>query len=195
MRTAQLHRCTSETDIRTEIHLDGTGQCDLNTGIGFLDHMLEQIARHALIDLTLIAKGDLHIDDHHTAEDSALALGAAVKQALGNCAGITRYGSAHLAMDEALVRVVLDISGRPHLSWRVTFPSEKIGTMDTELFQEWFKAFASTAGITLHIDSLAGENSHHIAEACFKGFARALRQAISPDLRRSGEIPSSKGVL
>ena len=195
MRTAQIHRATRETDITAEINLDGTGECTLNTGIGFLDHMLEQIARHGLIDLKLEAKGDLHIDDHHTLEDSALVLGAALKKALGDCAGITRYGMALLPMDEALVRVVLDISGRPHLSWRVAFPSEKIGTMDTELFQEWFKAFSTTAGMTLHVDSLAGKNSHHIAEACFKGLARALRQAISPDTRRGNEIPSSKGVL
>ena len=195
MRTAELHRATRETDIRAQINLDGLGSCAVNTGIGFLDHMLEQIARHGLIDLTLEAKGDLHIDDHHTAEDSALVLGAALKEALGDCAGITRYGMVLSPMDEALVRVVLDISGRPHLSWRVDFPANKIGTMDVELFQEWFKAFASAAGITLHVDGLAGENSHHIAEACFKGLARALRQAISADSRRGDEIPSSKGVL
>lgn len=195
MRTAELHRTTRETDIRAEINLDGTGVCDVHTGIGFLDHMLEQIARHGLIDVTLTAAGDLHIDDHHTLEDSALVLGAALKQALGDCAGITRYGMALLPMDEALVRVVLDISGRPHLSWRVKFPSQKIGSIDTELFQEWFKAFASSAGITLHVDGLAGENSHHIAEACFKGLARALRQAVSADPRRGEDIPSSKGML
>ncbi|NQY82051.1 MAG: imidazoleglycerol-phosphate dehydratase HisB [Alphaproteobacteria bacterium] len=195
MRTAEQHRSTRETDITVSINLNGTGECVVATGIGFLDHMLEQIAHHGLIDLKLEAKGDLHIDDHHTVEDSALILGAAFKQALGDCAGIMRYGMVLSPMDEALVRVVLDISGRPHLSWCVEFPSSKIGSMDSELFQEWFKAFASAAEITLHVDALAGENSHHIAEACFKGLARALRQAVTLDVCRAGEIPSSKGIL
>lgn len=195
MRTAKIQRQTKETRISAEISLDGRGDCTINTGIGFLDHMLEQVARHGMIDLSLQAQGDLHIDGHHTAEDTALVLGSAFKQALGDCAGITRYGQVISPMDEALVRVVLDISGRAHLSWRVPFPTTKVGEMDCELFQEWFKAFVSTAGFTLHMDYLAGENSHHIAEACFKGLARALRQAVTIDERRAGEIPSSKGVL
>lgn len=194
-RQAEISRKTKETDISVKVDLDGTGAYDVATGIGFLDHMLAQLARHSLIDISLKAKGDLHIDFHHTAEDSGIALGQALAQALGDRAGITRYADVHLPMDEALTRVAVDVSGRPYLIWDVTFSRPKIGEMDTELFKEWFQAFAQNAGITLHIATLYGDNNHHIAETCFKGLARALRAAIAFDSRQAGRIPSTKGTL
>jgi len=194
-RQAEISRKTKETDIVVKVDLDGTGAFDVATGIGFLDHMLEQLARHSLIDVTLKAKGDLHIDFHHTAEDSGIALGQAVAKALGDRAGITRYADVHLPMDEAMTRVAVDVSGRPYLIWNVSFSRPKIGEMDTELFKEWFQAFAQNAGITLHIATLYGENNHHIAETCFKGLARALRAAVALDPRQAGRVPSTKGTL
>ncbi len=194
-RTATVERKTKETAITASVDLDGTGAYDVATGVGFLDHMIEQLARHSLIDITLKAKGDLHIDQHHTTEDSGIALGQAVAKALGDKKGIARYGSAYLPMDETLTRVALDISGRPYLVWKVAFTRSKIGEMDTELFREWFQAFAQNAGITLHVETLYGENSHHIAETCYKALARALRQAIALDERQSGRVPSTKGRL
>ena len=194
-RTASITRKTKETDIAATVSLDGTGAYDIKTGIGFLDHMLEQLARHSLIDIKLVANGDLHIDYHHTAEDSGIVLGQAVAKALGDRAGITRYGDVHLPMDETLTRVALDVSGRPYLIWDVRFSRDKLGEMDTELFREWFQAFAQNAGITLHIANLTGENNHHIAETCFKGLARALRIAVAPDPRQAGRVPSTKGSL
>ncbi len=194
-RQAEIRRTTKETDITVKIDLDGTGAYDVATGIGFLDHMLEQLARHSLIDITLKAKGDLHIDFHHTAEDSGIALGQAVAKALGDRAGITRYADVHLAMDEAMTRVAVDVSGRPYLVWAVTFSRPKVGEMDTELFREWFQAFAQNAGITLHVATLHGDNNHHIAETCYKGLARALRTAIALDPRQAGRVPSTKGTL
>jgi imidazoleglycerol-phosphate dehydratase len=195
MRKASIDRNTKETRISAEINLDGTGQYDVKTGVGFLDHMLEQLSRHSLIDIRLRAEGDLHVDQHHTAEDSGIALGQAVARALGDKRGITRYASAYLPMDEALTRVALDISGRPYLIWKVTFPTQKIGEMDTELFREWFQAFAQNAGITLHVENLYGENSHHIAETCYKGLARALRAAIAIDSAQADQLPTTKGTL
>lgn len=195
MRQATLDRVTKETRISVSITIDGTGQYDVSTGLGFLDHMLEQLARHSLIDLTVRAEGDTHIDFHHTTEDSALAIGAALSQALGTRAGIQRYGQALVPMDETLTRVALDLSNRPYLVWRVAFPRDKIGAFDTELFKEWFQAFAQTAGATLHIDNQYGTNSHHIAESCFKAVARALREAVAIDPRRADAVPSTKGVL
>jgi imidazoleglycerol-phosphate dehydratase len=194
-RQASIDRATNETRIKASVDLDGSGAFDIATGIGFLDHMLQQLARHSLIDITLRAKGDLHIDFHHTTEDCGIVLGQAVAKALGDKQGITRYASAYLAMDETLTRVVVDVSGRPYLVWRVNFSRPKIGEMDTELFQEWFQAFARNAGITLHVENLYGENSHHIAETCFKGLARALRAAIARDPRQPGRVPSTKGTL
>jgi imidazoleglycerol-phosphate dehydratase len=194
-RQATIDRSTKETKIKATVDLDGTGAYDVSTGIGFLDHMLEQLARHSLIDITLKAKGDLHIDFHHTTEDSGIVLGQAVAKALGDKQGITRYASAYLPMDETLTRVALDVSGRPHLVWNVAFARPKIGEMDTELFREWFQAFAQHAGITLHVETLYGENSHHIAETCFKGLARALRGAVAIDPRQGGRVPSTKGTL
>ena len=194
-RTATIERKTKETDIKVSVDLDGTGVYDIKTGVGFLDHMLEQLARHSLIDITVRADGDLHIDFHHTTEDTGIALGQAVAKALGDKTGITRYADVHLAMDEALTRVALDVSGRPYLVWHVTFSQPKIGEMDTELFKEWFQAFAQNAGITLHVATLYGDNNHHIAETCFKGLARALRVAISEDPRQAGRVPSTKGTL
>ena len=194
-RAAQVTRQTRETNISLSLDLDGNGRCTLHSGIGFFDHMIEQIARHGLIDMTLEAKGDLHIDMHHTVEDCGIVLGQALHQALGDCAGITRYGLAMCPMDEALSRAVIDISGRGLLVWRTKLPSAKIGDMDTELFVEFFRAVAHGAQMTLHIETLYGENSHHIIEGVFKSFARALRQAISLDPRRRDDIPSSKGVL
>ena len=194
-RVASVERNTKETRIKGRVDLDGTGAADVKTGIGFLDHMLEQLAKHSLIDLTLHAKGDLHIDHHHTTEDVGIALGQAVKQALGNMAGITRYASIHMPMDETLSRVVIDISGRPVLVFKVEFPRDKVGQFDTELVREWFNAFAMNAGVTLHVETLYGENSHHIAESCFKGLARALRAAVTIDPRAAGEVPSTKGQL
>ena len=194
-RQATIARRTKETDITATVKLDGTGAYDVATGIGFLDHMIEQLARHSLIDITIKAKGDLHIDFHHTTEDSAIVLGQALAKALGDRAGIARYGDVHLPMDETLTRVALDVSGRPYLVWDVRFTRDKLGDMDTELFREWFQAFAQNAGITLHIANLHGENNHHIAETCFKGLARALKTAIALDPRQAGRVPSTKGTL
>ena len=194
-RQAKISRKTNETEITVSVDLDGSGAYDVETGIGFLDHMLEQLTRHSLIDITLRAKGDLHIDDHHTTEDSGIALGQAIAKAMGDKQGICRYADVHLPMDETMTRVALDVSGRPFLIWQVEFPRDKVGEMDTELFREWFQAFAQNAGITLHIANLYGENSHHIAETCYKGLARALRQALALDPRQAGRIPSTKGTL
>jgi len=195
MRTAQITRKTNETDITLSVNLDGTGRRDIQTGVGFFDHMLDQLARHALIDIEIRATGDLHIDDHHTVEDVGIALGQALAQAMGDKAGIRRYGSFHLAMDDALVRAALDLSGRPYLVWDVEFPTPKIGGFDTELVREFFQALSTHGGITLHVSKLAGINSHHIAEAAFKAVARALREALEPDPRSDGAIPSTKGTL
>jgi imidazoleglycerol-phosphate dehydratase len=195
MRQATIERKTRETDIAVTVNLDGTGHYEIASGIGFLDHMLEQLSRHSLIDLTLRAKGDRHIDDHHTTEDTGIAIGSAVSKALGDRRGIARYGAALIPMDETLTRVALDASNRPYLIWKVAFTRHKLGTFDTELFKEWFQAFAQHAGITLHIENLYGENSHHIVESCFKGLARALRQAIEIDPRQANAVPSTKGTL
>ncbi len=195
MRQASVERTTKETQIKTRVDLDGQGTYHVSTGIGFLDHMLEQLSRHSLIDLDLEAKGDLHIDNHHTTEDSGIAIGEAVAKALGDRKGITRYGDAMIPMDETLVRVAIDLSNRPYLVWRVSLPRDKLGTMDTELFKEWFQAFAQAAGATLHVEVLYGENTHHMVEACFKGLARALRQALTLDPRKADAVPSTKGVL
>ena len=195
MREANVERSTRATQISATVALDGTGKYDISTGIGFLDHMLEQFSRHSLIDLTVKAKGDLHIDFHHTTEDTGYAVGEALSQALGDRAGIVRYGSALIPMDETLTRVALDCSNRPYLIWKVAFSRPKLGEMDTELFQEWFKALAQAAGLTLHVENLYGENNHHIVESCYKGLARALKQAIAIDPRQAGEVPSTKGVL
>ena len=195
MRTATIKRKTKETDIEVTINLDGRGESSISTGIGFLDHMLDLLARHSRIDMTVKAKGDLHIDHHHTTEDVGIALGQAVKQALGDMRGITRYADVHLPMDEALTRVVVDISGRPFLVFKAEFVRDKVGTFDTELVQEWFQAFAMNAGVTLHAQVLYGTNDHHIAESCFKGLARALRAAVAIDERAKDEVPSTKGSL
>ena len=195
MRSASITRKTAETAIEVSVILDGIGAYDNKTGVGFFDHMLDQLARHALIDLTIRCEGDLHIDDHHTVEDVGIALGQALTQALGDKRGIRRYGSFQLAMDDALVRAALDLSGRPYLVWDVDFPTPKIGSFDTELVREFFQAFSTHGGITLHVSRLAGINSHHIAEAAFKSVARALREAVEPDPRQSGAIPSTKGSL
>jgi imidazoleglycerol-phosphate dehydratase len=195
MRTATIKRSTAETEITVIINLDGTGIYDNQTGVGFFDHMLDQLARHSLIDMTVRAKGDLHIDDHHTVEDTGIALGQALTQALGDKRGILRYGSCLLPMDDAQVRCALDLSARPYLIWNVDLPTQKIGNFDTELVREFFTAFATHGGITLHVDKLHGFNSHHIAEAAFKSVARALRDAVEVDPRKSGDIPSTKGAL
>lgn len=195
MRTAKVTRKTKETDVTVELNLDGTGQYDVATGIGFLDHMLEQLSRHSLIDLNVKADGDLHIDCHHTTEDSAIVIGQAVAEALGARTGITRYGSAIIPMDETCTRVALDLSNRPYLIWRVELSKPKLGEMDTELFKEWFQAFSQSAGCTLHVDNLYGENNHHIVESCYKGLARSLRDAITIDPRKADEVPSTKGIL
>ena len=195
MRRGEINRNTNETRIAVDLNLDGTGVYEVSTGIGFLDHMLEQLSRHSLIDLTLKAQGDLHIDAHHTTEDSGIAIGEAVAKALGDRRGITRYGHAYVPMDETLTRVALDISGRPYLVWNVEFTRDKLGDMDTELFKEWFHAFAGAAGITLHVENLYGANSHHIVESCFKGLARALRAAVTLDPRKLDSVPSTKGTL
>jgi len=195
MRKASVQRKTRETEVSASVELDGSGVYDVQTGIGFLDHMLEQLSRHSLIDLTVRAKGDLHIDYHHTTEDTGIVIGEAVAKALGERKGIARYGSATIPMDETCSRVSLDVSNRPYLIWKVQFSKPKLGEMDTELFKEWFQAFAQSAGITLHIENLYGENNHHIVESCFKGLARALRQAIEADPRMAGQVPSTKGVL
>ena len=195
MRQATINRKTAETEITVEIDLDGTGSYDNKTGVGFFDHMLDQLARHALIDMKVRATGDLHIDDHHTVEDTGIALGQALREALGNKRGIRRYGECHLPMDEAQVRCALDLSGRAFLVWNVDFPTPKIGTFDTELVREFFTAFAGNGGITLHVDRLHGFNSHHIAEAAFKAVARSLRDAVETDPRKADAIPSTKGAL
>ncbi|HEY9078613.1 imidazoleglycerol-phosphate dehydratase HisB [Magnetovibrio sp.] len=195
MRTGRVERKTHETQILVELNLDGTGSYDVSTGIGFLDHMLEQLSRHSLIDLKVEAKGDLHIDFHHTTEDVGIAIGEAFTQALGDRKGITRYGSALSPMDETLSRVALDASNRPYLVWKVEFVRDKLGDMDTELFKEWFAGFAQAAGLTLHVETFYGENNHHIVESCYKGLARALRQAVEIDPRKADQVPSTKGVL
>jgi len=194
-RTARIERQTKETKISAEVTIDGTGEYEVSTGIGFLDHMLEQLSRHSLIDLKVKAEGDLHIDFHHTTEDTGIVIGQALQNALGDFKGLTRYGSALIPMDETLTRVALDVSQRPYLIWKVNFTKPKLGDMDTELFKEWFQAFAQAAGITLHIENIYGENNHHIVESCFKGLARALRQAVEIDPRKADAIPSTKGVL
>jgi imidazoleglycerol-phosphate dehydratase len=195
MRTATIERKTRETEILASVDLDGSGLYDVDTGIGFLDHMLESFSRHSLIDLKVRAQGDLHVDFHHTTEDTAIVIGQAIKKALGDFSGIRRFGSILMPMDETLTRVAIDISGRPYLVWNVAFSRPKVGEMDTELFREWFQAFAQHAGITLHVETLYGENNHHIAETCFKGLARALRQAASIDPRQGTQVPSTKGSL
>ena len=195
MRKAEVKRETMETQISVSLDLDGSGKHDVNTGIGFLDHMLDQLARHGFIDLKLLAKGDLHVDMHHTAEDAGIVIGQAVARALGDRRGIRRFSSVHLAMDEALTRVVIDVSGRPYLVWKVALPAAKLGDFDTELVREWFHAFAQNAGITLHVETLYGDNTHHIIETCFKGLARALREAVAIDERAPDAVPSTKGTL
>ena len=195
MRKYSVNRKTKETDIKVDVNLDGRGKSDINTGIGFLDHMIDQISKHSLMDINIHAKGDLHVDYHHTTEDSALALGNAFSSALGDRKGIVRFGQALSAMDETLSRVVVDCSNRPFLVWKVNLTIPQLGEMDTELFKEWFQSFSQSAGITLHVENLYGENNHHIIESCFKGLARALRQAISIDPNRNDEIPSTKGKL
>ena len=195
MRNASLSRKTRETDINVEVTLDGSGKSEISTGVGFFDHMLDQIARHSLIDLKIQAKGDLHIDFHHTVEDVGIALGQAIRQALGDMKGITRYADVHLPMDETLTRVAMDISGRAFLVFHTEFHTPKIGEFDTQLVREFFQAFAMNAGLTLHVETLYGVNDHHISESCFKGLARALRIAVSIDERQSGRVPSTKGTL
>jgi len=195
MRTGAVKRKTKETAVEVAVVLDGQGRADVSTGIGFLDHMLDLLARHSRMDITVKAKGDLHVDHHHTTEDVGIALGQSVKQALGDMKGITRYADVHMPMDEALTRVAIDISGRPFLVFKSEFVRDKVGTFDTELVQEWFQAFAMNAGLTLHVSTLYGTNDHHIAESCFKGLARALRTAVTIDPRAAGEVPSTKGSL
>jgi imidazoleglycerol-phosphate dehydratase len=195
MRSAMVERKTRETEIMVTLDLDGSGEADIDTGIGFLDHMLESLARHAMLDLKVRAQGDLHIDFHHTTEDTGIVIGQAVAKALGDYRGIRRFGSATIPMDETLTRVALDVSNRPYLIWKVGFSRPKLGEMDTELFKEWFQAFAQNAGVTLHVENLYGENNHHIAESCFKGLARALRDAVERDPRLGDASPSTKGVL
>ena len=195
MRTAKITRATAETNITVELNLDGTGIYDNKTGVGFFDHMLDQLSRHALIDMTIRATGDYHIDDHHTVEDTGIAIGQALTEAMGDKKGINRYGDCHLAMDDAQVRTALDLSARPFFIWNVDFPTAKIGTFDTELVREFFQAFSTHGGITLHIDQIHGFNSHHIAEAAFKSVARALRVALETDPRKADAIPSTKGAL
>lgn len=194
-RRAETSRATKETEISVSVDLDGSGKFDISTGVGFFDHMLEQLSRHSLIDMTVRAKGDLHIDDHHTVEDVGIALGQAISKALGDRRGISRYASLDLAMDETLTRAAIDVSGRPFLVWHVAFTSPKIGTFDTELVREFFQALSQNAGVTLHVANHYGANSHHIAETCFKAVARVLRAAIEPDPRQAGAIPSTKGSL
>ncbi|MBN8955393.1 MAG: imidazoleglycerol-phosphate dehydratase HisB [Rhizobiales bacterium] len=195
MRKADIRRTTKETDVAVAIDLDGTGAADIATGIGFLDHMLDLLARHSRVNMKVKAKGDLHIDHHHTTEDVGIALGQAVKRARGDMKGVTRYADVHLPMDEALTRVAIDISGRPFLVFKAEFSRDKVGEFDTELVREWFQAFAMNAGITLHVETLYGSNDHHIAESCFKGLARALRAAVAIDARAKNEVPSTKGRL
>ena len=195
MRTATVERKTRETEIHVALDLDGAGVYDIATGIGFLDHMLESFSRHSAIDLTVRAQGDLHVDFHHTTEDTAIVIGQAIRRALGDFSGVRRFGSCLMPMDETLTRVAIDLSNRPYLIWRVKFTRPKIGEMDTELFREWFQALAQNAGICLHIENLYGENSHHIVETCFKGTARALREAVEIDPRLGGAVPSTKSIL
>src|ERR1700759_2940796 len=195
MRTATVERKTRETDIAVSLDLDGTGEGDIDTGIGFLDHMLESFGRHSMMDLKVRATGDLHVDFHHTTEDTAIVIGQAIKQALGDFSGITRFGSALIPMDETLTRVAMDVSNRPYLIWKVSVPAPKLGDMDTELFKEWFQALAQNAGITLHIENLYGSKSPHIVGSCFKGNAPALREAVAPDERLEGGVASTKGSL
>ncbi len=195
MRNASIARKTTETELTVAVNIDGTGVFDVKTGVGFLDHMLEQVARHSLFDVTLKASGDTHIDFHHTTEDSGIALGQAVAKALGERKGIRRYASLDLAMDETLTRAAIDVSGRPFLVWKVEFSNPKIGEFDTELVREWFQAFAMNAGVTLHVETLSGANNHHIAESCFKALARVLREATEIDPRQKDRIPSTKGSL
>jgi imidazoleglycerol-phosphate dehydratase len=195
MRTATVERKTRETEIAVSLDLDGTGESDIDTGIGFLDHMLDSLSRHSMIDLKVRAQGDLHVDFHHTTEDTGIVIGQAVKKALGDFSGITRFGSALIPMDETLTRVAVDVANRPYLIWHVKVPKPKLGEMDTELFKEWFQAFSQHAGICLHIENIYGENSHHIVESCFKGLARSLREAVAPDDRLDGGIASTKGTL
>jgi imidazoleglycerol-phosphate dehydratase len=195
MRSASVSRRTAETDVSVSLTLDGTGKAAIATGVGFLDHMLELFARHGLFDLEVKVEGDLHVDQHHTTEDTGIAVGQAFLKALGDKKGIARYADLHLPMDEALSRVALDISGRPFLVFKAQFPAEKIGAFDTELVREWFQAFAMNGGVTLHVEALYGDNSHHIAESCFKGLARALRKAVALDPREEGRVPSTKGTL
>jgi imidazoleglycerol-phosphate dehydratase len=195
MRKAVVKRTTNETNVEVAVDLDAAGASSVATGIGFLDHMLDLLARHSRIDISVQAKGDLHVDHHHTTEDVGIALGQAVKQALGDMKGITRYADVHVPMDEALTRVAIDISGRPFLVFKAVFARDKVGTFDTELVREWFQAFAMNAGVTLHVETLYGTNDHHIAESCFKGLARALRAAVAIDLRARDEVPSTKGRL
>jgi imidazoleglycerol-phosphate dehydratase len=195
MRSASVERKTKETKINVSVDLDGTGEYSISTGVGFLDHMLEQLSRHSLMDLHVQGHGDIHIDFHHMTEDTGIAIGEAVSKALGDLKGITRYGSATIPMDETMTRVNLDISKRPYLIWKVNFTKPKLGDMDTELFKEWFQAFAHGAGITLHVENIYGENNHHIVESCFKALARAFRQAIEIDPRKADAIPSTKGTL
>jgi len=194
-RKAKIDRKTNETDISVSIDLDGTGKFNIATGIGFFDHMLEQLSKHSLIDMNVTAKGDLHIDDHHTAEDTGIAIGQALAKALGDRRGINRYASFDLPMDEAMTRAAIDVSGRPYLIWKVEFSRDKVGSFDTELFREFFQALAQNAGITLHVENIYGENNHHIAETCFKAVARALRLAVEMDPRQAGVVPSTKGTL
>ena len=195
MRRAKVERITKETRVVAELDLDGTGMYDVETGIGFLNHMLEQLSRHSLVDLKLRAEGDVHIDFHHTTEDTGIVIGEAVNRALGDRRGIARWGSALIPMDETLTRVALDASNRPYLVWKVRFSKPKLGDMDSELFKEWFHAFAQNAGVTLHVENIYGENNHHIVESCYKGLARALREAVALDPRKSDAVPSTKGVL
>ena len=195
MRIAKVNRKTKETSIQAEVNLDGKGVYNIDTGIGFLNHMLEQLSKHSLVDINLKAKGDLHIDLHHTTEDSGIVIGEAIAKALGDKKGIKRYAHAYIPMDETLSRVSLDISNRPYLVWNVKLKVEKLGEMDTELFKEWFQAFSQSAGITLHIENVYGDNSHHIIESCFKGLARALRFALEKDARAGDSLPSTKGIL
>jgi imidazoleglycerol-phosphate dehydratase len=195
MRIAKVNRKTKETSIEAEVNLDGKGIYNIDTGIGFLNHMLEQLSKHSLVDINLKAKGDLHIDLHHTTEDSGIVIGEAIAKALGDKKGIKRYAHAYIPMDETLSRVSLDISNRPYLVWNVKLKVEKLGEMDTELFKEWFQAFSQSAGITLHIENIYGDNSHHIIESCFKGLARALRLALEKDARAGDSLPSTKGIL
>ena len=195
MRKAKVERNTKETQISSTVNIDGVGKSNIDTGIGFLDHMVEQIARHGLLDIDLKAKGDLHIDDHHTTEDSGYVIGEAISKALGERKGINRYGNAHIPMDETLTRVVIDLSGRPYLVWKVSFTQKRLGEMDTELFKEWFQAFAQAIGANIHVENLYGTNNHHIIESCYKGLARSLRDAVKIEPRIIEQVPSTKGVL